>query len=243
MANDVKWIKIVTDVFDDEKLKLIDSLPDNDAIIVIWFKLLVQAGKSNSSGALFMTSKLAYTEEMLATIFNRKITTLRLALDTFQKLGMIEIGDHIQIANWDKHQNIEGMEKIRIQTAERVRKHRSKKNQELIENNQVTQSNVTVTHLEEELDIELDIEEDIKTLSNKSTVKKFSKPDLEEVKKYCAERKNKVDAENFINFYDAKGWLIGKNKMKDWKAAVRTWEKRDSEKKEVKDYGASGKIF
>lgn len=55
---------------------------------------------------------------------------------------------------------------------------------------------------------------------------KFSQPSLEEVKKYCEERKNNVNAEQFINFYDSKGWYVGKNKMKDWKAAVRTWEQR-----------------
>jgi hypothetical protein len=55
--------------------------------------------------------------------------------------------------------------------------------------------------------------------------KKFTPPTLSEVSAYCAERKNTVDAANFVNFYQAKGWFIGKNKMKDWRAAVRTWEK------------------
>ena len=72
MANDVKWIKIVTDIFDDDKMKLIDAMPEADTIIVIWFKLL-QAGKSNSSGALFLSNKIAYTEEMLSTGFQSKI--------------------------------------------------------------------------------------------------------------------------------------------------------------------------
>ena len=53
----------------------------------------------------------------------------------------------------------------------------------------------------------------------------FQKPSLEEVKAYCLERNNSVDPEAFISFYDSKGWMIGKNKMKDWKAAVRTWER------------------
>lgn len=58
----------------------------------------------------------------------------------------------------------------------------------------------------------------------------FTPPTLEEVKAYCLERKNKVDAERFIDFYQSKGWFVGKNKMKDWKAAVRTWEKEDAQK-------------
>ena len=57
------------------------------------------------------------------------------------------------------------------------------------------------------------------------TANRFKPPTLEEVKTYCAERKNNVDAERFIDYYTSNGWLVGKNKMKDWKAAVRTWER------------------
>jgi len=59
---------------------------------------------------------------------------------------------------------------------------------------------------------------------------KFIPPTLEEVKAYCQERKNNVDANKFVDFYESKGWMIGKNKMKDWKAAVRTWERKDKPK-------------
>ena len=60
--------------------------------------------------------------------------------------------------------------------------------------------------------------------------KRFSPPTLEEVKAYCLERGNQVDAEQFIDFYQSKDWMVGKNKMKDWKACVRTWEKRNQPK-------------
>lgn len=64
---------------------------------------------------------------------------------------------------------------------------------------------------------------------NKETRKQivFVPPTLEEVEEYCRERMNTVDANKFVDFYSAKGWMVGKNKMKDWKAAVRTWEKND----------------
>ena len=61
-------------------------------------------------------------------------------------------------------------------------------------------------------------------------LKRFTAPTIEEVKEYCAERKNGVDAERFVNYYTANGWKVGKNPMKDWKAAVRTWERNDSGK-------------
>ena len=64
---------------------------------------------------------------------------------------------------------------------------------------------------------------------------RFTPPTVEEVKAYCTERQNTVDPVSFISFYESKGWMIGKNKMKDWKAAVRTWERsRQTEKKAEK---------
>ena len=60
--------------------------------------------------------------------------------------------------------------------------------------------------------------------------KTFSKPTVEEVKVYCSERKNNVDAEMFCDFYESKGWKVGKEPMKDWKACVRTWEKSSTSK-------------
>lgn len=108
---DVKWIKIVTDIFDDEKIMLIESLPEADSIIVIWFKLLCLAGKQNNSGVFQINGRIPYTEEMFATIFRRKINIVRLALHTFEQYGMIEIiNNTVTIPNWGKHQSIEQIE-------------------------------------------------------------------------------------------------------------------------------------
>lgn len=73
-------------------------------------------------------------------------------------------------------------------------------------------------------DNENDLKENVKRKST-TQAKAFVKPTTEEVKAYCGERKNNVNAEKFVDFYESKGWLIGKNPMKDWKACVRTWEK------------------
>lgn len=108
---EVKWIKITTDIFDDEKILLIESLPEADSIIVIWFKLLCLAGKQNNSGVFMMNNQIAYTDKMLATIFRRKEATVQLALQTFEQFGMIEIVDGvITIPNWGKHQNLDQIE-------------------------------------------------------------------------------------------------------------------------------------
>lgn len=127
---DVKWIKIVTDVFDDEKIQLIDGLPENDSILVIWFKLLCLAGKQNNGGVLLLNDKIAYTDEMLATIFRRPLNTVRLALQTFESFGMVEIiNNTITIPNWEKHQNVDKLEAAKEKTRQRVAKHREKQKQ------------------------------------------------------------------------------------------------------------------
>lgn len=72
------------------------------------------------------------------------------------------------------------------------------------------------------------------SIDNNIGGKKFTPPTVEEVREYCLERKNSVDPETFINFYESKGWFVGKNKMKDWRACVRTWERnRNSTQKKT----------
>lgn len=126
--SDVKWIKLSTDMFEDEKIRLIENMPESDTILIIWVKLLAQAGKTNASGYIHLNENIPYTDEMLATIFNRPISTVRMALETFKSFGMIDIDENsfIHISNWEEHQNVEGMEKIREQTRKRVAKHREK---------------------------------------------------------------------------------------------------------------------
>jgi predicted phage replisome organizer len=124
---EVKWIKIVTDIFDDEKILMIENLPDRDSIIVIWFKLLCMAGKQNNSGVFLFNDRIPYTDEMLATIFRRPLNTVRLALKTFEEYGMIEIiNNTITIPKWEKHQSLDALENSRKQTRDRVAKYREK---------------------------------------------------------------------------------------------------------------------
>lgn len=125
----VKWIKLAIDMFDDEKIKIIDSMPERDLIHYVWIRLLVQAGKTNSTGDIFLSENIPYTKEMLSIIFNRSINEIELSLKILSDLRMIEIDENnfINILNWEKHQNIEGMEKIREETRKRVQNHRNKK--------------------------------------------------------------------------------------------------------------------
>jgi predicted phage replisome organizer len=134
----IKWIKITTDIFDDEKIQLIEELPESDTIIVIWFKLLILAGKRNDSGLIYITRDIPYDAEKLARVMRRELSMVKFALKTFSEFGMIAIEDDIiMISNWEKHQNIEGMDKIKEQNRLRQQRHREK--QRLIA---VTESNV-----------------------------------------------------------------------------------------------------
>lgn len=123
---EVKWIKIVTDVFDDEKILMIESMPEADGMIVIWFKLLCLAGKQNNSG-VFQMGQMPYTDEMFATIFRRPLNTVRLALKTFEQFGMIEIiNNTVTIPNWGKHQNIDQIEARNAYMKNYMREYREK---------------------------------------------------------------------------------------------------------------------
>jgi len=114
-------------MFDDEKIRLIESMPEGDAILVTWIKLLTLAGKTNDNGTIYLTETIPYTEDMLSTICRRPLQIIRLALQTFEKLEMIAIENGIiNIVNWEKHQNIERLQQIREQTRTRVARFREK---------------------------------------------------------------------------------------------------------------------
>lgn len=224
----VKWIKLNVDMFDDEKIKIIQSMPEGDALLIVWVKLILLAGKTNEGGYIYISENMPYTEEMLSVVVNKPLTIIRLAIETFTRLGMIENDEKgIYLVNFEKHQSLDKLEQIREQTRLRVAKHRAK----LKENNnvtlQVTQSNAT------DKDIDKDIDKNIK----ENIKRKFVKPTIEEIQDYCIERSNGINANAFYDFYESKDWMVGKNKMKDWKACVRTWETREKkEKKSSKDF-------
>lgn len=124
---DVKWIKIMTDIFDDEKILMIESLPSADSLIVIWFKLLCFAGKTNNDGVFLMNNRIAYTDEMLSSIFRRDLQTVRMAMKVFEQYGMVEIIDNvITIPNWNKHQTLDAYERKKERDKIYMRERRAK---------------------------------------------------------------------------------------------------------------------
>ena len=160
---DVNWIKITTNMFEDEKIDYIESMPEADTILMIWVRLLTMAGKSNMGGYILLTEEIPYTDEMLAHKFKRQLNTVKFALQVFATLHMIAFDEAgIRIANWDKHQNIQGLEKIREQNKIRKQRQRLLHKRQLTAG-QVMEGHVTVTEGSRILSIidkELEIDKD-----------------------------------------------------------------------------------
>ncbi|EHA3992104.1 phage replisome organizer [Enterococcus faecalis] len=219
---EISWIKLKTTMFDDEKIKLIQSMPEADAILVIWIRLLVLAGKTNDEGLIYIQRNMPYTEEMLATLFSKPVNVVRLALMTLQQFNMIDLNEDglIAIENWDKHQNIEGMEKVRLKNAERVRKHRERKKQQALEdkNSGNVTCNVTVTDCngtDKDIDKEIDIDKDKKNRSKTSC--KYSDEHLRLAEKL----KN-----NLINDFPSEMKRVN---IEKWADTFRLIEERDQQ--------------
>lgn len=131
---EIRWIKLRIDMFDDEKIKIIQSMPEGDAILVTWIRIIALAGKCNSNGLVLVEDEFPYTDEMLSVIFGKPLSTVKLALATFEKFRMIENTEKgIYITNFDKHQNIEGLDKIREQNRIRKQRERERKRALLLE--------------------------------------------------------------------------------------------------------------
>lgn len=152
----ISWIKIDLHTFDDEKIKLIEQMPDGDTFLLLWVRVLVLAGKTNAAGYIHLTESTPYTNEMLAVVLNHPLPTVQRAIELFLDFGMLSLQQNgsLYVTNWTKYQNVDGMERVRALNRDRQARHR--------ENVRVTQpDNVTVTlhnAVEGEVDRELDME-------------------------------------------------------------------------------------
>lgn len=144
---DVGWVRLSTGLFDNPKIKILEMNENGDAFVSLWLRLLCLAGRANDNGMVYVTEGVAYTPDILAAMTGKDVEVITEALELFRKLNMIAVDDdgYIEILGWQKHQNIEGLAKIRTQTKERVKRYREKKknqsNADVL--NDVTPCNVT----------------------------------------------------------------------------------------------------
>lgn len=238
----VKWIKIVTDIFDDEKMLLIESLPSADSIIVIWFKLLCLAGKTNNSGVFLLSDRIPYTDEMLATIFRRDINTVRLALNTFVDFGMVEIiSGVITVPNWNKHQNLDAYEKKKQRDRERIARKRAEQKALIGVSSDTSPDmspDVALLDIEEEREEEKEREEESVMPAAPAPAKparhKYGKysnvllsdEDLEKLKTEFPDWEERI--ERLSEYIASKG-----ARYKSHLATIRSWARKDKEKGEA----------
>jgi predicted phage replisome organizer len=174
---DIKWIKLAINMYDDEKMKLIDAMPERDTIHYIWIRILLLGGKLNANGEIFLSQGKPLTAKMLAILFSRPLQDIKLALKILSRFEMIEIGSNkvVQIVNWNKHQNIEGMEKVREQNRKRAEDFREKKKLEKKAAERIKEE----THEAEDLEEETNLEENIISPENNEIDKNDALENLE----------------------------------------------------------------
>lgn len=237
----IKWIKICVDIFDDEKILLIESLQEADSIIVIWFKLLCLAGKQNNSGVFIMNNGMPYTEKMLATIFRRDEKLIKLALKIFEDFGMVEIFNNaVTIPNWGKHQNLDKIEERNEYMRTYMRDYRQK--QKAItegKNKRKLNSKLNVNSIDKIREDKEERREELYICSasqnNKPTRHKYgeyknvllSDEELTKLKtEFPADWENRIER---LSEYIAS---TGK-KYKNHLATIRSWSKKDTEKGDI----------
>lgn len=174
----------------------------------------------------FSTKGLAYKTKLSIYTVNRLVKELREAGYIVQKRTQNEHGQFGEY-EWE----IYDLPELREGYSPSVVKTERGENRERCKPSVVKSPYKQITNNNKELNITND------SLEQKGLPKKFTPPTVDEVRTYCQERGNSVDPEAFCDFYTSKGWKVGKNPMKDWKAAVRTWEKRDRRPKPIKTSG------
>lgn len=208
---DAKWIKIAIDMFNDPKLKIINSMEEKDLINYVWMRSLLLAGQSNMNGCLYINESMPYTMKTLAIEFDRAFEEVKLAFKVLKKLEMLEVTEDriFRVKNWAKHQNVDELEKLKKQNCHRVAKHRAKK-REIEESNK---KNVTEINIDEDKshsdiistqnnddihdefkgttnDINCDITGNVTDIQSNITVMEQNK------KENKTKKKNKIESEN-----------------------------------------------
>ena len=226
------WIKLKTDFFSEDEIDFLLSQKNGCEYVVLYQMLCLKTVNTNGRlqkelGELIVPYDI---DKIVRDCKYFDFDTVTVALELYKRLGLI-YSDNNGILTITNHAYMIGSESA-SREAIKKRRYREKKKIETIKDNQGDNmgTNCPTEYRDKSIEyrdksIEINKEDIPKGISKKES--RFAPPTLEEVRDYCYERKNNIDASKFIDFYESKGWMIGKNKMKDWKAAVRTWERRD----------------
>ena len=216
------YLRLKDNFFDSDELKILESMKDGYLYSNILLKLYLRSLKND--GKLVVNDRIPYNAEMLASVTGHQIGTVKQALSIFKDLGLIDVLENGAIYMLDI-QNFIGRGSSE---ADRKREYRQRIETDRTNVRQISDK----TPPEIELEIEKEIEKEIDSSAKSTTTKRkrFEKPSISDIQQYCIERNNNVNAEQFFDYYESNGWKVGKNSMKDWKAAVRTWERSEYRK-------------
>lgn len=218
------WLKLHKDFFQRKEIKRLRKIAGGDTYTIIYLKMLLRSIMSD--GKLYFDGLEDDFASELALDLDEKEENVQITIQYLLKSGLLEMCSDEEYYLPDTKDST-GCETA---VASRVRKHREKQ-KALQCNTDVTQvKHLCNGEIEKELEIEKEIELDTKANKSPTKAKRFVKPTLSEIEQYCIERNNNVYAEQFYDYYESNGWKVGKNSMKDWKAAVRTWERNEYRK-------------
>ena len=208
------WLKLYDDFFGSLRIKKLRRMAGGDTYVIIYLKMQLKAMKHD--GVLQFKGVEKDIVDELALDLDEEPDNVRVTIAYLLSCGLAESSDSIDLFLPFAVANV-GSETA---AAERMRKMRER-------NNVTPQLRSSYGEIEKETEIEPEIEK-------RRSAPRFTPPTIEEVRAYCQERGNHVDAERFHSYYTANGWKVGKNPMKDWKAAVRTWERDDKKGPAIK---------
>lgn len=215
------WLKLHKDFFQRKEIKRLRKIAGGDTYTIIYLKMLLRSIMSD--GKLYFDGLEDDFASELALDLDEKEENVQITIQYLLKSGLLEMCSDEEYYLPDTKDST-GCETA---AASRMRKCRAKKDK--LERNNVTPM-LQSGYGEIEKEIEKEIELDTKANKSPTKAKRFVKPTLSEIEQYCIERNNNVDAQHFYDHYESNGWKVGKNSMKDWKAAVRTWEKNNYNK-------------
>lgn len=211
------WLKLKRDFFKRHDIQIIESMPNGKEYVLFYLKLLVES--IDHEGELRFSETIPYNVDMLATITNTNRDTVWSALKVFSEFGMIEVLEDKTVFMVEVHKMLGSA--ADNDAANRKRRQREREKEQAL---LTCDTSVTKCHESKSKRESKSIEKEIKST-------RFAPPTIEEISAYITENGYHVDASSFYDFYVSVGWKVGSNKpMKDWKAAIRTWERRDNKK-------------
>ena len=213
------WLKLKEDFFTDKRIKRLRRISGGDTYTIIYLKLLLLSLKD--SGKLFYDGVETDFIKELALTIDETEDDVMVTVNYLMAQGLMEI-----ITENDEYFLTEIPSLIGSKTASTRRSRKSRGQKALQCNTGATPCNL----LQQNCNGDIEIEKDSSAKSTTTKRKRFEKPTLSQIEQYCIERNNTVNAEQFFDYYESNGWKVGKNSMKDWKAAVRTWERSEYRK-------------